>query len=130
MEQEIRCCRICMSMLCAHKWQFNITICAQVYGTAPNDFLAAAVAGRSVGKVFSIGEGEGRNACFLASLPGSEGDSSGHRVLSSCCDIHVPAVHSIDASEVGVAKTLKLASQRGVSVHASQGITALPLPAG
>ena len=31
------------------------------------------------------------------------------------------AVHSIDASEVGVAKTLKLASERGVVIHASQG---------
>lgn len=40
-------------------------------------------------------------------------------------------VHSIDASEVGVAKTLKLASERGVVIHASQGtqranITAVP----
>jgi hypothetical protein len=38
------------------------------------------------------------------------------------CIVHNLAVHCIDASEVGVAKTLKLASERGVVVHASQGL--------
>ncbi len=78
MEQKIQHGRICARLkafillmsLC------STLICEQVYGTARNDFLAASVAGRSVGKVFSIGEGEGRNACFLASLPGSDGDSA------------------------------------------------------
>lgn len=83
-------------------WNKKYSTEEYVYGTARNDFLAASVAGRSVGKVFSIGEGEGRNACFLASLPGSD-------------------VHCIDASEVGVSKTLKLASEQGVLVHATQG---------
>ncbi len=73
----------------------NASLCFQVYGTAPNDFLVSAVAQlqelgkpsaipgvsgqerqwRGIGKVFSVGEGEGRNACFLASLAGSEGDA-------------------------------------------------------
>jgi hypothetical protein len=79
------------------------------------------VAGRSVGKVFSVGEGEGRNACFLASLPGSEGNFSREIAYSFHAVFHFRTVHSIDASEVGVAKTLKLASERGVTVHASQG---------
>jgi hypothetical protein len=38
------------------------------------------------------------------------------------CIVHNLAVHCIDASEVGVAKTLKLASERGVVVNASQGV--------
>ncbi len=87
--------------------------------------MAAAVAGRNVGKAFSAGEGEGRNACFLASLPGSEGDSS--RRGLSCWGFKIHAVHSIDASEIGVAKTLRLASERGVEVHASQGEECKPL---
>jgi hypothetical protein len=46
-----------------------------------------------------------------------------------CCQInmlsplvsHTIAVHCVDASEIGVSKTLKLASERGVRVHARQG---------
>ena len=71
----------------------NSSLYFQVYGTTPNDFLVSAVAqlqelGKpsairvsgqerqwGIGKVFSVGEGEGRNACFLASLAGSEGDA-------------------------------------------------------
>jgi len=45
------------------------------YGTEPNEFLAAA-AGRipAGGAVLSLGEGEGRNAAYLAGL--------GHRVVA------------------------------------------------
>jgi hypothetical protein len=76
MEQKVQCRGLCTwldSICCRYDAIQCITLC-QVYGKAPNDFLAASVAGRSVGRVFSVGEGEGRNACFLARLPGSEGD--------------------------------------------------------
>jgi SAM-dependent methyltransferase len=67
------------------------------YGTEPNEFLAA-VAGRiPVGPVLSLGEGEGRNAAFLAGL--------GHRVVA------------VDQSEVGLAKAKKLAADRGLTVE-------------
>jgi SAM-dependent methyltransferase len=67
------------------------------YGTEPNEFLAA-VAGRvPVGPVLSLGEGEGRNAAFLAGL--------GHRVVA------------VDQSEVGLAKAKKLAAARGLMIE-------------
>lgn len=67
------------------------------YGTEPNEFLAA-VAGRiPVGPVLSLGEGEGRNAAFLAGL--------GHRVVA------------VDQSEVGLAKAKRLAADRGLSIE-------------
>ncbi len=105
--------------MCSHLGCTSFTA-SQVYGTAPNDFLASAVAGRSVGKAFSVGEGEGRNACFLASFAGSEGAMQA--AVPFPCLVHNLAVYCIDASEVGVAKTLKLAFERGVVVHASQGL--------
>ncbi len=67
-----------------------------VYGTEPNEFLAD-VAGRiPVGSVLSLGEGEGRNATYLASL--------GHRVVA------------VDQSEVGLAKAKRLAADRGLTI--------------
>jgi SAM-dependent methyltransferase len=67
------------------------------YGTEPNEFLAA-VAGRiPVGPVLSLGEGEGRNAAFLAGL--------GHRVVA------------VDQSDVGLAKAMRLAADRGLVIE-------------
>ena len=70
------------------------------YGTEPNEFLAAA-AGRipvGAGPVLSLGEGEGRNAAYLAGL--------GHRVVA------------VDQSEVGLAKARRLAAARGLAIDA------------
>lgn len=68
-----------------------------VYGTAPNDFLAAEAhripAG---GRVLTLAEGEGRNAVFLA--------EQGFQVTG------------MDASAVGLNKAAHLARERGVSV--------------
>ena len=120
MEQEIQRRRIrATPHNCLFSRLISCFTCGQVYGTAPNDFLASSVAGRNLGKVFSVGEGEGRNACFLAQLPGSEGDGADESFLHFT--LNITSVHCIDASEVGVAKTLKLASEKGVLVHASQG---------
>jgi cyclopropane fatty-acyl-phospholipid synthase-like methyltransferase len=69
---------------------------ASIYGEAPNDFLVEH-AHRLEGRVLSLGEGEGRNAVFLA-----------RRGLD---------VTALDISEVGLAKTSALARQHGVTVH-------------
>lgn len=67
-----------------------------VFGTAPNDFLAA-VAGRiPAGPVLCLAEGEGRNAVFLA--------KRGH------------AVTALDQSAIGLAKATALAGRNGVGL--------------
>lgn len=67
------------------------------YGTEPNEFLAS-VAGRIPrGPVLSLGEGEGRNAAYLAGL--------GHRVVA------------VDQSEVGLAKARRLVTERDLTIE-------------
>ena len=68
------------------------------YGVEPNDFLAAAA--RHLlpsSKVLSIGEGEGRNATFLA--------KQSHRVCA------------VDQSEIGLQKATKLALSHECSIE-------------
>lgn len=72
-----------------------------VFGTEPNDFLRDNVSVLGRRKVLCLAEGEGRNAVFLA----SQGFD----------------VSSVDLTESGVAKTLRLAADRGVSVDAVTG---------
>lgn len=71
------------------------------YGTEPNEFLVSAVAKLKRGETLSLAEGEGRNAVWLA----QQGFT----------------VSSIEQSEKGVAKTLRLALRRGVIVMAERG---------
>ena len=71
------------------------------YGTEPNEYLVSAVAKLKRGETLSLAEGEGRNAVWLA----QQGFT----------------VSSIEQSEKGVAKTLRLALQRGVIVMAERG---------
>src|SRR5215510_1283352 len=66
------------------------------YGTEPNSFLVQN-ASLLTSPVLSLGEGEGRNAVFLASL--------GLDVLG------------VDASDVGLAKAQKLAASRGLAIR-------------
>jgi len=66
------------------------------YGTEPNSFLVRN-ARLLIGPVLSLGEGEGRNAVFLASL--------GLDVLG------------VDGSDVGLAKAQKLAASRGFAIR-------------
>lgn len=67
------------------------------YGTEPNAFLVEALGWMPRGgAVLSLGEGEGRNAVWLA--------QQGY------------AVHAIDASAVGLAKAERLAAARGVAL--------------
>lgn len=67
-----------------------------VYGTEPNNFLAAVAARIPAGRVLSLADGEGRNGVYLASLGYS--------------------VTSVDASPVGLAKARRLAAERGVQL--------------
>jgi SAM-dependent methyltransferase len=66
------------------------------YGTEPNDFLVATADQLPAGRVLCLGEGEGRNAVWLAG-----------RGLE---------VTAVDASGVGLEKARRLAAERGVAV--------------
>lgn len=67
-----------------------------VYGKEPNDFLKSVAGRLPKGKALCLGEGEGRNAVFLA--------QAGFEVTA------------VDASEVGLAKAQRLAAERGVTL--------------
>ena len=82
-------------------WNVKFANTEYAYGTEPNEFLAASVAKLKPGAALSLAEGEGRNAVWLA----QQGFT----------------VSSIEQSEKGVAKTLRLALQRGVIVMAERG---------
>lgn len=82
-------------------WEERYGTDEYVFGTEPNDFLRENVAELPVGNVLCLAEGEGRNAVFLA----EQGFS----------------VSSVDITEAGVAKTLRLARERGVRVNAVTG---------
>jgi len=82
-------------------WNEKFANAEYAYGTEPNEFLAASVAKLKPGAALSLAEGEGRNAVWLA----QQGFT----------------VSSIEQSEKGVAKTLRLALQRGVIVTAERG---------
>gem|GEM_PF-3113986 len=67
-----------------------------IYGSEPNAFLVEQ-SSKLVGPVFSIAEGEGRNAIYLATL-GLQ-------------------VYCVDGSAVGLAKARKLAGAKGVGIQ-------------
>lgn len=79
-------------------WDERFATTGYYYGTAPNDFLrerhAAIPAG---GEVLCLGEGEGRNAVFLA--------AQGYRPVA------------LDQSAVGLEKAQRLAAERGVHIE-------------
>ena len=77
-------------------WNERYTEAGFAYGTEPNDFLFENFNKLKRGKVLCLGEGEGRNAVFLA--------SKGFDVTA------------VDLSEVGLEKTLGLAEQNKVTV--------------
>jgi SAM-dependent methyltransferase len=68
-----------------------------VFGTAPNDFLRLCAQRIPAGPVLCLGEGEGRNAAFLA--------GRGH------------AVTAVDQSATGLAKARRLAADRGLALN-------------
>ena len=68
-----------------------------IYGTDPNEFLAAVADRIPPGPVLCLAEGEGRNAVHLA--------TRGH------------AVTAVDQSAVGLAKANRLAASRGATLE-------------
>lgn len=68
-----------------------------VYGVEPNEFLAENVDFLNKGKILCLGEGEGRNAVYLARL--------GYQVTA------------VDISSVAAEKALRLAQAQGVSFN-------------
>ena len=81
-----------------------------IYGTAPNDFLVEATPHiPAKGLVFTLAEGEGRNAVYLA----EQGFN----------------VNSIDFAAEGKAKAEKLAAERGVTLSYQVGDIAELQPA-
>lgn len=79
-------------------WEERYRTDHYLYGTEPNSFLHANVPALPLGDVLCLAEGEGRNSVFLA--------GTGRKVSS------------VDLTEAGVAKTLRLAEERGVVVDA------------
>jgi SAM-dependent methyltransferase len=76
-------------------WDERYSASSYFYGTAPNDFVRERHAAiRAGGDVLCIGEGEGRNAVFLA--------EQGYRPVA------------LDQSAVGLTKARQLAAGRGV----------------
>jgi SAM-dependent methyltransferase len=73
---------------------------AYAYGTEPNDFLVAKAPELPMGRVLCLGEGEGRNAVWLA--------GQGHEVTA------------LDASRVGLEKAERLAAERRVTITTVQ----------
>jgi len=82
------------------RWDDRYSQPGFAYGTEPNDFLASVADRLPPGPALTLGEGEGRNAVFLAGL--------GHEVVA------------VDQSAVGLAKTRRRADERGVSVQTVQ----------
>ncbi|EIJ36857.1 MATE family efflux transporter [Thiothrix nivea] len=78
-------------------WEERYATDEYLFGTEPNDFLREHAAELPVGDTLSIGEGEGRNAVFLAGL--------GHRVTA------------LDASAAALEKARKLAREKQVDIE-------------
>lgn len=78
-------------------WDHRYATAEHVYGTAPNAWLAEQGARLPPAcRILSLGEGEGRNAVWLA--------QQGHQV------------EAVDGSSVGLEKARRLAGARGVSI--------------
>lgn len=71
------------------------------FGTEPNDFLVEVASKITNGDTLVLGDGEGRNGVYLASL--------GHRVVT------------VDLSPAGVKKSQQLAIERDVEIDAQVG---------
>lgn len=79
-------------------WNERYSEAGFAYGTEPNDFLVASAPQLPAeSDILCLGEGEGRNGVYLASL--------GHRVIA------------VDSSGVGLAKTRALALERQVAIE-------------
>jgi SAM-dependent methyltransferase len=78
-------------------WDDRYAIEGWAFGTEPNDFLREQARHIPPGRVLCLGEGEGRNAVFLA--------EEGYEVVG------------VDRSRIGMDKAQSLAQDRGVSIE-------------
>jgi len=78
-------------------WNERYSTDEYIYGREPNTFLRKRFSAIPQGKVLCLGEGEGRNAVFLA--------RQGYQVTA------------VDSSEVGREKALRLAEEHGVAIN-------------
>lgn len=78
-------------------WDERYSEPGYAYGTAPNEFLAQHYSRLPKGRVLSLGEGEGRNAVFLAK--------------------HGYTVTAMDGSRVGLEKAARFAAENRVSIE-------------
>ncbi len=81
--------------MCA--WDERYAVDGWAFGTDPNDFLRQEAHRIPPGRVLCLGEGEGRNAVFLA--------EQGYEVVG------------VDRSQVGMDKAQGLAQERGVFIE-------------
>jgi len=81
--------------MCA--WDERYALEGWAFGTEPNDFLRQEAHRIPPGRVLCLGEGEGRNAVFLA--------EKGYEVVG------------VDQSQVGIDKAQGLAQERGVFIE-------------
>lgn len=89
-------------------WDERYSEPGYIYGEEPNQFLASVADCIPPGPVLCVGEGEGRNAVFLAGL--------GRPVVA------------VDQSAVGLAKARRLAESRGVVIETIQAdLTDFPI---
>jgi SAM-dependent methyltransferase len=84
-------------MYVGSEWDARYGKSGYTYGTEPNGFLRSVIDAIPLGRILSLGEGEGRNAVFLA---------------EHGCD-----VLGVDASSVGLSKAQSLAKERGVHIR-------------
>ncbi len=77
-------------------WNERFSGLEYIYGTEPNDFLVSVTSKIPQGQVLCLGDGEGRNGTYLASL--------GYKVVA------------VDQSIVGLAKAQKLAQEKQVEI--------------
>jgi SAM-dependent methyltransferase len=82
----------------AERWDERYAGPDYLFGTEPNDFLRSVADELPEGRALCLGEGEGRNAVFLA--------ERGYEVTA------------VDASATGLRKATRLASERGVEIRA------------
>ncbi|MBI9048122.1 MAG: class I SAM-dependent methyltransferase [Anaerolineaceae bacterium] len=78
-------------------WDERYSQHAYAYGTQPNEFLSNQISQLPTGQALSIGEGQGRNAVYLA--------KQGY------------AVTAVDASSVGIQQAGMFASQEQVEIN-------------
>lgn len=81
----------------AERWNERYAGSDYLFGTEANDFLRSVADRLPEGRALCLGEGEGRNAVFLA--------ERGYNVTA------------VDASPVGLRKAVRLAKQRGVEIR-------------